>query len=119
MLLRCTIAVVAILSLGAATPAGAEWGWYRGDIATFSPANTSASVPDQIHEAVKAGLDWVVLSAPAGSGTFVGLGEMVEEVKLTVPRLTPILGTGWHDAGVHLRILGIDSRAPLPERRAA
>ena len=115
MLLRCTIAVVAILSLGAATPAGAEWGWYRGDIATFSPANTSASVPDQIHEAVKAGLDWVVLSAPAGSGTFVGLGEMVEEVKLTVPRLTPILGTGWHDAGVHLLILGIDSRAPLPE----
>jgi len=92
----------------------ADWGWYRGDISTFSAANTSYSVSESVHQAVESGLDWVVLSAPPGTGTFVGLNKIVEEAKLTIPRLTPILGTSWRQNGQNVRVLGIDSRAPVP-----
>lgn len=94
--------------------ARAEWGWYRGDIVTFSAASTTTSVPEAVHQAVGAGLDWAVLSAPPGAGTFVGLNPVVEEIRVTVPRLTPILGSAWADSVRAIRILGVDSRAPVP-----
>jgi hypothetical protein len=99
---------------GLAAPAAAEWGWYAGDIATFSADNTSTTIPESVHNAVESGLDWVVLSADPGSGAFVGLEKIVDEVKLTMPRLTPILGSGWTQAKGSVRILGIDARAPIP-----
>jgi len=100
----------------ASSQASAEWGWYSGDVATFSASNTSTTIPESVHEAVEHGLDWVVLSAPPGSGEFVGLEELINEVTLTVPRLTPILGAGWSRSGPFVRILGVDARAPVPTR---
>jgi hypothetical protein len=94
--------------------ASAEWGWYSGDVATFSAANTSTTIPESVHQAVEHGLDWVVLSTPPGSGEFVGLEELINEASLTVPRLTPILGAGWSRSRPFVRILGVDARAPVP-----
>ncbi len=111
-----TYLILAILLATTSSPVSSEWGWYRGDIATFSAEKTSTSVAESVHRAAEAGLDWVVLSAPPGSGNFVGLSEIIEEIKLTVPRITPVLGSGWRDGRTTLRILGIDSRAPVPAR---
>ncbi len=108
------LALCALLLVAFPSASPADWGWYRGDIATFSAANTSTSVSESVHQAVESGLDWVVLSAPPQTGAFVGLNEIVEEIQLTVPRLTPILGTSWHQDGYSLRVLGMDARAPLP-----
>ena len=102
----------------ASSPASSEWGWYRGDISTFPASNTSAGISESIHQAVGAGLDWVVLSTPPGTGSFVGQNDIVEEIKLTLPRLTPILATGWQDARTSARVLGVDSRAPIPDTLA-
>ncbi len=105
---------LALLLVVTSSTSTADWGWYRGDISTFSAANTSYSVSESVHQAIESGLDWVVLSAPPGTGTFVGLNKIVEEIKLTLPRLTPILGTSWRQSGQDVRVLGIDSRAPVP-----
>lgn len=105
----------ALLLVAAPSTSTADWGWYRGDIATFSSANTSYSVSESIHQAVESGLDWVVLSAPPRAGAFVGLNEMIEEIELAFPRLTPILGTSVHLSGHNVRVLGVDSRAPVPK----
>ena len=80
-----TYLILAILLATTSSPVSSEWGWYRGDIATFSAEKTSTSVAESVHRAAEAGLDWVVLSAPPGSGNFVGLSEIIEEIKLTVP----------------------------------
>jgi hypothetical protein len=99
-----------------ASPVASDWGWYRGDIATFPASNTSSGISESIHQAVNAGLDWVVLSTPPGTGTFIGQNEIVEEIKLTLPRLTPILATGWQDNETSARVLGVDARAPIPNK---
>jgi hypothetical protein len=103
-----------LLLPGMVAPAAAEWGWYSGDIATFSADNTSTTIPESVHNAVESGLDWVVLSADPGAGSFVGLTKLVDEVKLTIPRLTPMLGSGWLENNNSARILGVDARAPIP-----
>jgi hypothetical protein len=110
----CHLISLTICLLLVSSQASAEWGWYSGDVATFSAANTSTTIPESIHQAVEHGLDWVVLSAPPGSGEFVGLEELINEATVTVPRLTPILGAGWSRSSPFVRILGVDARAPVP-----
>jgi len=109
LLLPCLL----ILMIPAAV--SSEWAWFRGDIATFPASNTATGIAESIHQSTESGQDWVVLSAPPGTGSFLGLNEIVEEIKLTMPRLTPILSSGWSSNGITARILGVDSRAPIPE----
>lgn len=110
-----TLTRIILLCCLMSAPVVSDWGYYRGDIATFPASNSSAGISESIHHAVAAGLDWVVLSAPPGTGAFVGQNDIVEEIKLTIPRLTPLLATGWRDADTDARVLGIDSRAPIPQ----
>ena len=114
MRLSATILALTLM----AAPLTAEWGWYRGDITTFPASNTGSGISEQIHRAIEAGLDWVALSTTPGTGSFIGQNELIAEIGLTMPRLTPILATGWLQNGVGIRVLGIDARAPIPKSLA-
>ena len=114
--MRLSATILALILIAA--PLTAEWGWYRGDITTFPASNTGSGISEQIHRAIESGLDWVALSTTPGTGSFIGQNELIAEIGLTMPRLTPILATGWLQDGVGIRVLGIDARAPIPKSLA-
>lgn len=93
----------------------AEWAWQAGDVTQFNPANTSASIQERVQQATESNLDWIVLASPPGTGTFVGLAQILQEVELSVPRITPIVASGWSGEADQGVVYGIDPRSPIPD----
>ncbi len=92
----------------------AEWAWQVGDVVEYDAANTSGSIQERVQQATESNLDWVVLAPPPESGLFVGLSHVLQEAELSVPRLTPIVGTGWASGTTRGVVFGIDPRTPVP-----
>jgi hypothetical protein len=103
------------LSISVVANVSAEWAWQAGDVVQFDPTHTSVSVQTRVQQATESNLDWIVLSSSPGTGAFVGLAQILQEVELNIPRVTPIAASGWssgHNRGV---IYGIDPRGPIPD----
>ncbi|MBK35229.1 MAG: hypothetical protein CME26_06820 [Gemmatimonadetes bacterium] len=94
----------------------ADWAWQAGDVALFDPATSSASIQERVLQAAESDLDWVILSSPPGTGSFVGLDEILQEADLNVPRVTPIVASGWSSDNRSGIIYGLDPRSPVPNQ---